>query len=109
MKRADTAAFLLDRKLRCISYQAKSAPRGSHCGGTEFVASDPPQAENPALQDSIFIYRKLCRGLLFLGKLRGCVRGEQYTGMQLLYVAAHERAEVCMRGLVCACGVVLVH
>ena len=70
---------------------------------------DPPQAENPALQDSIFIYRKLCRGLLFLGKLRGCVRGEQYTGMQLLYVAAHERAEVCMRGLVCACGVVLVH
>ena len=50
--------FLLDRKLRCISYQAKSAPRGSHCGGTEFVASDPPQAENPALQD--FISFKTC-------------------------------------------------
>ena len=31
--------FLLDRKLRRISYQAKSAPRGSHCGGTDFVAS----------------------------------------------------------------------
>ena len=39
---------------------------------------------------------------------RLCAR-EQYTGMQLLYMAAHERAEVCMRGLVCACDVVLVH
>ena len=33
--------FFLYRKLRCISYKAKSAPRGSHCGGTEFVASRP--------------------------------------------------------------------
>ena len=35
------AFLLLDRKLRRISYQAKSAPRGLHCGGTEFVASRP--------------------------------------------------------------------
>ena len=34
-----SAAFSLYRKLRRISYKAKSAPRGSHCGGTEFVAS----------------------------------------------------------------------
>ena len=27
----------------------------------------------------------------------------------LLCVEEYERAEVCMRGLVCACGVVLVH
>ena len=33
------SGFLLYRKLRRISYKAKSAPRGSHCGGTEFVAS----------------------------------------------------------------------
>ena len=33
--------FSLYRKLRRISYKAKSAPRGSHCGGKEFVASRP--------------------------------------------------------------------
>ena len=33
--------FLLDRKLRCISYQVKSVPCGSHCGEKEFVASRP--------------------------------------------------------------------
>lgn len=33
----------------------KSAPQGSHCGGEETIAvSDPPQAENPALQDPFF-------------------------------------------------------
>ena len=36
-----SSALLLYRKLRRISYKAKSAPRGSHCGGTEFVASRP--------------------------------------------------------------------
>ena len=33
--------FSLYRKSHRSSYKAKSAPRGSHCGGTEFVASRP--------------------------------------------------------------------
>ena len=40
-KNLPASPFLLYRKLRCISYKAKSAPRGSHCGGREFVASRP--------------------------------------------------------------------
>ncbi|MBD9156053.1 MAG: hypothetical protein EGP94_13450, partial [Lachnospiraceae bacterium] len=38
----------------------KNAPRGSHCGGmVECRLRDPPQAENPASQDSFLSYRKL--------------------------------------------------
>ena len=40
------------RKLRF--YTIKNAPRGSHFGGVELCRlRDPPQAENPAEQDSI--------------------------------------------------------
>ena len=43
--------FLSYRKLRF--YTIKNAPRGSHCGGmVECRLRDPPQAENPASQDS---------------------------------------------------------
>ena len=41
IKYVSQVCFLLYRKLRRISYKAKSAPHGSHCGGTEFVASRP--------------------------------------------------------------------
>ena len=45
------SAFLYDRKLRPIIQ--KNAPRGPHCGGIELCRKyDPPQAENPAAQDS---------------------------------------------------------
>ena len=38
----------------------KNAPRGSHCSGMEECRlRDPPQAENPASQDSFLSYRKL--------------------------------------------------
>ena len=46
--------FLSYRKLRF--YTIKNAPRGSHFGGVELCRlRDPPQAENPAEQDSIFM------------------------------------------------------
>ena len=45
-------SFLLYRKCDAFPIKQKSAPRGSHCGEKEFVASRPPQAENPAMQDS---------------------------------------------------------
>ena len=42
------------RKLRF--YTIKNAPRGSHFGGEELCRlRDPPQAENPAEQDSIVV------------------------------------------------------
>ena len=50
---ASRPAFLSYRKLRF--YTIKIAPRGSHFGGVELCRlRDPPQAENPAKQDSIF-------------------------------------------------------
>ena len=53
-------SFLLYRKYRVTlkceshdSYRAKSPSGGSHCGGMESCRlCDPPQAENPASQDS---------------------------------------------------------
>ena len=43
--------FLYSRKLCSLLY--KNAPRGSHCGGEEYGCfAAPPQAENPAKQDS---------------------------------------------------------
>jgi len=43
-----------------VSYTIINAPRGSHCSGMEECRlRDPPQAENPALQDSfLYIHRK---------------------------------------------------
>ena len=56
--------FLLYRKYRVTlkcesydSYRAKSPSGGSHCGGMESCRlCDPPQAENPALQDSFLFH-----------------------------------------------------
>ena len=49
-------AFLSYRKL-CF-HTIKNAPRGSHCSGMEECRlRDPPQAENPASQDS-FLQKK---------------------------------------------------
>ena len=43
-----------------VSYTIINAPRGSHCSGMEECRlRDPPQAENPASQDSFLSYRKL--------------------------------------------------
>ena len=62
--------FLSYRKLRF--YTIKNAPRGLHCGGmVECRLRDPPQAENPASQDSFLAVTivgihpcgKLCRRL----------------------------------------------
>ncbi len=40
----------------------KALRAGSHCGGEEiYRESDPPQAENPAKQDSFSSYRKFLR------------------------------------------------
>ena len=64
------------RKLRSLLY--KNAPRGSHCGGKENCRfCGPPQAENPAKQDSLFYTRKL-RSLLYKNAPRGshCGRKE---------------------------------
>ena len=59
--------FLLDRKLRRISYQAKSAPRGSHCGGTEFVASRPAAGGESCSAGFYFQDAKHC--VLFLSRV----------------------------------------
>ena len=56
----DVPLFSLYRKYRVTlkceshdSYRAKSPSGGSHCGGMESCRlCDPPQAENPASQDS---------------------------------------------------------
>ena len=51
---ASRPVFLSYRKLRF--YTIKNAPRGSHFGGEELCRlRDPPQAENPAEQDSIVV------------------------------------------------------
>ena len=56
------SAFLLDRKLRRISYQAKKRSAWIALRRNRNLSlRDPPQAENPAEQNSIFIgfYLKL--------------------------------------------------
>ena len=53
--------FLSYRKLRF--YTIKNAPRGSHFGGVELCRlRDPPQAENPAEQDSILFDKRRLTG-----------------------------------------------
>ena len=48
--------FFFHRKMRPMK---ENAPQGSHCGGmVECRLRDPPQAENPASQDS-FLLRQL--------------------------------------------------
>ena len=63
--------FLSYRKLRF--HTIINAPRGSHCSGMEECRlRDPPQAENPASQDSFLLYRKdrLRRSLKLKGPAR---------------------------------------
>ena len=50
--------FLLYRKLRRISYQVKSALRGSHCDGTEFVASRPAAGGESCAAGFYFFVKK---------------------------------------------------
>ena len=53
------SGFIIVWKLRF--HTIINAPRGSHCSGMEECRlRDPPQAENPASQDSFLSYRKLC-------------------------------------------------
>ena len=50
-----TLLFLLYRKLRRIPYKVKKALRVDRTAAERNLSlRDPPQAENPALQDSIF-------------------------------------------------------
>ena len=52
----DTYSLLLYRKLRRISYKVTKALREDRTAAERNLSlRDPPQAENPALQDSIFI------------------------------------------------------
>ena len=42
------------------SYNTKNAPRGSHCGGEGVCRlRDAPQAENPAVQDSLYVIEEI--------------------------------------------------
>ena len=51
--------FLSYRKLRF--HTIRNAPRGSHCSGMEECRlRDPPQAENPASQDSFYVHVWRC-------------------------------------------------
>ena len=52
--------ILFHRMGNFVSYTIINAPHGSHCSGMEEChLRDPPQAENPASQDSFLSYRKL--------------------------------------------------
>ena len=52
--------FLLYRKLRRISYKVKNATRGSHCSGTEFVASRPAAGGESCATGFYFFMSILC-------------------------------------------------
>ena len=65
------SGFIIVWKLRF--HTIINAPRGSHCSGMEECRlRDPPQAENPASQDSFLLYRKdrLRRSLKLKGPAR---------------------------------------
>ena len=56
-----SGAFFIHRKLRPMNEKALRA--GSHCVGVELCRwSNPPQAENPAKQDSFLVYRNIALG-----------------------------------------------
>ena len=77
--------FLSYRKLRF--HTIINAPRGSHCGGMEECRlRDPPQAENPASQDSFLCYRagqsdQVSAGETFIGSCQSDKDGIFQTGM----------------------------
>ena len=53
--------FLLYRKLRRISYQAKSAPRDAHSREEEICRKRPRSARECAKAHSFLIYRKFLK------------------------------------------------
>ena len=72
------SGFIIVWKLRF--HTIINAPRGSHCSGMEECRlRDPPQAENPASQDSFLSYRKLCFHTI-INALRGCALGAWVVG-----------------------------
>ena len=72
------SGFIIVWKLRF--HTIINAPRGSHCSGMEECRlRDPPQAENPASQDSLLSYRKLCFHTI-INALRGCALGARVDG-----------------------------
>jgi len=72
------SGFIIVWKLRF--HTIINAPRGSHCSGMEECRlRDPPQAENPASQDSFLSYRKLCFHTI-INALRGCALGARVDG-----------------------------
>ena len=80
-----TACFFIVLET-CFQYD-KDAPRRSHCGGMEECRlRDPPQAENPASQDSFLCYRAgqsvmVSAGETFIGSCRVDKDGIFQTGM----------------------------
>ena len=58
--------FLLDRKLRCISYQAKSAPRGSHCGGTRICRLATRRRRRILRCRILFLFNRVTNCFLFI-------------------------------------------
>ena len=97
--------FLSYRKLRF--HTIRNAPRGSHCSGMEECRlRDPPQAENPASQDSFLSYRKLCFHTI-INAPRGCALGARVDGCRGNRASARECAKAhsffCARLTVCFC------
>ena len=85
------AGFIIVWKLRY--HTIINAPRGSHCSGMEECRlRDPPQAENPASQDSFLSYRKLCFHTI-INALRGCALGARVDGCRGNRASARECAK----------------
>ena len=85
------SGFIIVWKLRF--HTIINAPRGSHCRGMEECRlRDPPQAENPASQDSFLSYRKLCFHTI-INALRGCALGARVDGCRGNRASARECAK----------------
>ena len=85
------SGFIIVWKLRF--HTIINAPRGSHCSGMEECRlRDPPQAENPASQDSFLSYRKLCFHTI-INALRGCALGARVDGCRGNRASARECAK----------------
>ena len=82
------SGFIIVWKLRF--HTIINAPRGSHCSGMEECRlRDPPQAENPASQDSFLSYRKLCSHTI-INAPRGCALGARVDGCRGNRASARE-------------------
>ena len=85
------SGFIIVWKLRF--HTIINAPRGSHCSGMEECRlRAPPQAENPASQDSFLSYRKLCFHTI-INALRGCALGARVDGCRGNRASARECAK----------------